>query len=328
MSDMDVVKPPEQVWLNGRMVPWDAATTSVCAYGLNYGMGIFEGVRSYVTQAGPAAFRLDAHIDRMFASAAAYSMSLPYSRGELIDASLQVMSVAGAEQHSVYIRPICWLGVGASARDRRIETAIAAWPWGVWFDHERVRHGIRVTLSPWRKIHTTMLPSTAKGSGQYLSYMLTAGDAFKRGFDEALLLDAAGNLSEGPAENLFLVRDGRLLTNDQASSILLGITRDSVLTLAADRGIPVEIRALSLDDLFSADEAFFTGTMVEIVRIREVDGRPIGDGKGRSLIAELREAFDAVTAGRDERHRDWLQPCPRLAAVGVGAHAVSARCAP
>ena len=302
------------VWMNGQLMPNEKATTSVCSNGLQYGMGVFEGIRAYRQGDGLGIFRLDAHLERLEKSAAAYGMRLPYSRTELQGAIEEVLQANQFDGESAYLRPIFWFGAGMSARYRPVEGAVILWPWPINFSEERSRSGVRVTIPPWKKIHYSMLPSTAKGCGQYLTALLAVQYALMNGFDEALLLDASGNLAEGAAENIFLVKNGTLLTNDENSSILLGVTRDSVITIARDLGIKVEIRTLSQDDLYNADEAFFTGTAIEIVGIREVSGRSIGNAGNVSVTGKIRAAFHAITRGQNERYKDWIHQVPATVA--------------
>lgn len=300
------------IWMNGQLVAWENATTHVSAHALHYGTGIFEGIRSYMTAQGPCIFRLDSHLNRFVESAAAYEMPLPYSQQTLSEAVCQVIK-ANRLQGNSYIRLLSWYGshdLGITSRKWPVETAIIAWPWGILFGDDRSRYGIRVSICPWRKIHYSMLPTSAKACGQYLSSLLAAQYAIKQGCDEALLLDAAGNIAEGPAENIFLVKDGSLMTNDESSSILMGITRESVLTIAQNLGLSVEVRRLAREDLFNADEAFFTGTAVEIVSIREVDGKLIGAPGCHPVTNQIHEAFNRITAGLDPVYRNWLKLVP------------------
>jgi branched-chain amino acid aminotransferase len=297
------------IWLNGELVPWDKATTNICAYGLQYGLGVFEGIRCYRMDEGWGVFRLDTHIDRLFQSAAAYRVKLPYTPEDLKNAVEEVIKANRITGESAYIRPIVWLGTGPSGLQAPVETAVIVWPWKLGFDDDRSRNGIRVTIPPWRKIHTSMLPSTAKGCGQYLSALLAVPYAVMRGFDESLLLDAAGNLAEGTSDNVFLVQDGKLLTNDEASSILLGITRDSVITIARDLGMDVEVRNLTQEDLFKAQEVFLTGTAIEIVRVREVDGKAIGSNV-HPVTDRLQDVFHGVTHGLNQAYRRWIHCVP------------------
>ncbi len=295
------------VWMNGEVVPWNGATLHVSAHTLHYGSGVFEGMRCYETEGGPAVFRMDAHLERLFSSAEAYGIQIPYSKDELQDAVCETIRWNGFT--SCYVRPICYHGSASLAvhpRNCPVEVVILAWPWGAYLGEDNVERGVRVTLASWTKFHSSMLPTIAKGCGGYLNSMLAAREAAAAGYDEALLLDESGNIAEGSGENLFLVRDSRLLTNDERSSILLGITRDSVIEFARDLGYEVEIGTLTLEDLRSADEAFFTGTAVEVTPIRELDGELIGCGMRGPVTERIQRAFFAATSGRDTRYADWL----------------------
>jgi branched-chain amino acid aminotransferase len=295
--------------MNGQVIPWRAATIHVSAHALHYGSGVFEGMRCYETPDGPAVFRLDAHLDRLYASAEIYGIAIPYTREELTEGVGEIVRRNGFR--SCYVRPICYLGsrsLGVHPGDCPVEVVILAWPWAPYLGAAGLTQGVRVTVSPWRKFQSRMMPTTAKACGQYLNSMLAVRDAVNRGFAEALLLDADGHLAEGSGENLFIVRDGQLLTNDERHSILLGITRDAVLRIARDLGYHVEVRALHLEDLLSADEAFFTGTAAEVTPIREVDGAVVGKGAPGPVTDEIQRVFFAATSGRDQRYKDWLHP--------------------
>jgi branched-chain amino acid aminotransferase len=295
------------VWMDGRVIPWRNATTHVSAHALHYGSGVFEGMRCYETSDGPAVFRLDAHLDRLYASAEIYGIRIPYTREELTNGVNDIVRVNNFR--SCYVRPICYLGsgsLGVHPGNNPVEVVILAWPWAPYLGAEGLKQGVRVTVSPWRKFQSSMMPTTAKACGQYLNSMLALRDAVSRGYAEALLLDAEGHLAEGSGENLFLVRDGHLLTNDERHSILLGITREAVITIASDLGYQVDVRALELEDLLSADEAFFTGTAAEVAPIREVDGIAIGKRTPGFVTEEIQRVFFAATSGRDERYRNWL----------------------
>lgn len=297
------------VWMNGRVIPWQNATTHVSSHALHYGSGVFEGMRCYETNDGPAVFRLDAHLDRLYASAEIYGITIPFTPGALIEGVEEIVRLNNFR--SCYVRPICYLGSGSLAvhpGNNPVEVVILAWPWAPYLGAEGLKQGVRVTVSPWRKFESRMMPTTAKACGQYLNSMLAVRDAVSRGFAEALLLDAEGHLAEGSGENLFIVREGKLLTNDERHSILLGITRDAVLTIARDLGYPVEVRALELADLLSADEAFFTGTAAEVTPIREVDGTAIGKRTPGLVTEEIQRVFFDATAGRDQRYKGWLHP--------------------
>lgn len=309
----------EYVWLNGRIVPWKDATTHVSAHALHYGTGVFEGIRSYDGPSGPAVFRLPEHIDRLFASAAAYNLLHPFSPQQLIDATVEVVAANG--MRNAYIRPLVWSGsehLGIRV-DSPIDVAILALADMGHVNAVTKENGVRVTLSPYRKIHTSMIPSTAKACGQYLNSRLAIREAMARGFDSALLLNTDGTVAEGAVENLFVVRDGRFITNDARSSILMGITRDAVLGLAEDLGIETEVRALTPQDLWEADEAFFTGTASEITPIREFDDRPIGAGGRGPLTKRVQDAFDAATTGTSPTRAAWRTPVKGLAATAAAS---------
>lgn len=311
----------DYVWMNGSLVRWTDATTHVSAHALHYGTGVFEGIRSYDGPDGPAVFRLPEHIDRLFASAATYNLLHEYTRDQLIDATLQVVAANG--MRSSYIRPIVWSGsehLGVRA-DSPIEVAVLALPDMGHVNARTKANGVRATLSPYRKIHTSMIPSTAKACGQYLNSRLAIREAMLRGYDCALLLNADGTIAEGAVENLFVVHGGRFITNDAKSSILMGITRDAVFGLAADLGIDVEVRAMTPDDLRNADEAFFTGTASEITPIREFDDLPIGTGGRGPLTTQLQEAFDAATTGTSSTRAEWRTRVPGLLHATAGSPA-------
>ena len=297
------------VWMNGRAIAWQNATTHVSAHALHYGSGVFEGIRCYETADGAAVFRLDAHLDRLYSSAEIYGITIPFTREELADGVNEIVRLNNFR--SCYVRPICYLGSGSLAvhpGNNPVEVVILAWPWAPYLGVEGLKHGVRVTVSPWRKFQSRMMPTTAKACGQYLNSMLAVRDAVSRGYAEALLLDAEGHLAEGSGENLFIVRDGKLLTNDESHSILLGITREAVIKIAIDLGYEVEIRALELEDLVSADEAFFTGTAAEVTPIREVDETVIGKRTPGFVTEEIQRVFFAATSGEDRRYNDWLHP--------------------
>ena len=295
------------VWKNGELIPWKDATVHVSAHALHYGSGVFEGIRCYDTAEGPAVFRLDAHLDRLYDSASVYGMEIPYNRAQLAEAVCEV--IRGNGFRSCYVRPICFFGSASLALNPQrcpVEAVIFAWPWETYLGNKALEAGVRVTLSPWVKFHSRMLPTTAKACGQYVNSILAVREAMGRGYDEALLLASDGSIAEGSGENIFLVYGGKLLTNDERHSILLGVTRDAIIEIACNLGLPVETRAIQVNDLLSADEAFFTGTAAEVTPIREVDGQPIGSGTRGPLTAKIQQAFFAATSGRDLQYRHWL----------------------
>lgn len=297
------------VWMNGELVPWGNATVHVSAHALHYGTGVFEGLRCYDTPEGPAIFRLDAHLERLFASAQVYGIEIPYTVDELAEATRRVISCN--EFASCYVRPICFYGsdgLGLHPRTCPVEVVIFAWPWAPYLGSEGLESGVRVTVSHWLKFHPQMMPTTAKACGQYLNSILAVRDAVARGYDEALLLDAYGYVAEGPGENLFIVRNGKLLTNEERHSILLGITRDAVIEIARDLGYQVDTRAIELKELLCADEAFFTGTAAEVAPICEVDGTRVGEGTRGPVTKSIQEVFFAATKGRNPKYTRWLHP--------------------
>jgi branched-chain amino acid aminotransferase len=294
------------VWLDGRMVVWEEAQVHASAHGLHYGTGVFEGTRAYATDRGPAIFRLDDHLDRLFASARVYGMKIPYTRDQLAAATREVIerNIFG----NCYIRHLCYMDEGSLGirAQNPIGFSIIAWPWENQHGAEGLKRGVRATISPWQKFSSTMMPTTAKAAGQYLNSRLAVTEAASRGFDEAILLDVNGNIAEASVANVFIVRDGRLYTNDERSSILMGITRRTIIQLACERRRLVEVRALKVEDLMSADEVFLTGTASEIVPVREVDGQIIGSGARGPVTTELQTAYFNATRGLDPRHEDWL----------------------
>jgi len=295
------------VWMNGKMIPWENANVHVSAHALHYGSGVFEGIRAYETERGPAVFRLGLHLARLQTSAAAHAMDVPYSTEELTEAICQLIRDNGFT--ACYIRPLCFYGSGSLNVDPSrcpIEVAILAWPWASYLTAGGKEAGIRVTVSPWIKFQSKMMPSTAKASGQYINSILAVHDAVMRGYDEAILLDNQGNLAEGSAENIFLIHDGLIRTNDLRHSILLGVTRDSIITIARDLGYSVEVAELHLEDLLSADEAFLVGTAAEVTPVREVDNIQIGKGGRGPITAKIQETFFSVTSGNSAKYDQWL----------------------
>jgi branched-chain amino acid aminotransferase len=296
------------VWQNGEFLRWDEAKIHSSAFGLHYGVGVFEGLRCYETAEGPAVFRLKEHMDRLYASAQVYQLGIPYSEEELNEAVCE--TIRRNDFTNCYIRPTAYfdsgsLGIRAVCP---VGVNILTWEWPNDFGAEKLACGMRVTVSPYKKFHSSMIPTTAKATGNYLNSILAVREAASRGYDEAVLLDMHGNLAEGAVENIFLVKNGRVLTNDQNSSILLGITRDSAMRIARDLGYEVEVRALKLDELLDADEAFLTGTAIEITPIREVDGRAIGAGARGPVTEAIQKTYFDIVSGRRPEYRHWLYP--------------------
>jgi branched-chain amino acid aminotransferase len=296
------------IWHDGKLVPWREATTHVLTHSLHYGLAVFEGVRAYHTQIGTAIFRLKEHTDRLFNSAHIYRMAIPYTRQQLMDAQREV--VRANELESCYIRPIAFYGsekMGVSPKGAAVHVSIAAWPWGAYLGVEGLEKGIRVKTSSYARHHVNVSMCRAKYSGTYANSILANLEATEHGYDEALLLDVDGFVAEGAGENLFIVKDGAIYEPEIASA-LIGITRASIIRLAADLGYDVRAKRLTRDDVYLADEAFFTGTAAEVTPIRELDGRQIGEGKRGPLTTKLQALFFDVVNGRAEKYREWLTP--------------------
>ena len=296
------------IWYDGKLVPWRNATTHVLTHSLHYGLAVFEGVRAYNTTRGTAIFRLREHTDRLFNSAHIYLMKIPYDRDTLMAAQKEVVRANGLE--SCYIRPIAFYGsekMGVSPKGATVHVAIAAWPWGAYLGPDALANGIRVKTSSFARHHVNVSMCRAKYSGTYANSILANLEATDHGYDEGLLLDVDGFVAEGSGENLFIVKNGKLYEPELTSG-LIGITRDSVITLAQDFGLSVAAKRITRDDLYIADEAFFTGTAAEVTPIREVDGRAIGTGKTGPITARLQQAFFDVVNGKNDNYRDWLAP--------------------
>lgn len=297
----------ESIWLDGKFVAWDDAQVHITAHCLHYGTGVFEGIRSYETAHGPAVFRLDVHMQRFKNSADIYQIDIPYSTDSLEQATLEL--VARNKLGNAYIRPIAFNGVHSLnvwPKDCPVVVAIAAWPRGEYLGSKGLTDGVRVMFASVRRFHSSMIPTAGKASGQYVNSVLAVQEAQEKGFDEAVLLNSDGDVAEGSGENIFLVKDGKLITNDADSSILMGITRESILQIATDKGVPIEIRAISKDDVFSADELFFSGTAVEVTPIRQVEDRQIGEGARGQITEMLQAAFFDIVYGKTTDYSHWL----------------------
>jgi branched-chain amino acid aminotransferase len=295
-----------QIWYDGKLVPWREATTHVLTHSLHYGLAVFEGLRAYQTGSGTAIFRLKEHTDRLFNSAHIFMMKLPYERQTLIEAQKEV--VRANRLDSCYIRPIAFYGsekMGVSPKGAQVHVAIAAWPWGAYLGAEAIEKGIRVKTASFARHHINVTMCRAKFSGTYANSILANQEAVEHGYDEALLLDVDGYVAEGAGENLFVVKNGKLY-EPELTSALIGITRDAVITLARDLGLEVQAKRLTRDDVYIADEAFFTGTAAEVTPIRELDSRVIGSGRRGPITEKLQSLFFDLVNGRAEKYRDWL----------------------
>jgi len=301
MADRDGV-----IWYDGKMVPWRDANTHVLTHTLHYGLGVFEGLRAYKTAQGPAIFRLQEHTDRLFNSAHIFMMKMPYDKATLMQAQCDV--VKQNKLASGYIRPIAFYGaeaMGLSAKTLSVHVAIAAWPWGTYLGPESLENGIRVKTSSFTRHHVNINMCRAKSVTTYANSILANQEVALNGYDEALLLDVEGYVAEGSGENIFIVKQGKIYTPD-LTSCLEGITRASVIQLAAEIGIPVIEKRITRDEIYCADEAFFTGTAAEVTPIRELDNRIIGPGKRGPITAQIQTMFFDCVEGKANNHADWL----------------------
>jgi branched-chain amino acid aminotransferase len=305
------VEQSDLIWMNGEFVAWDEAKVHVLTHGLHYGTGVFEGVRAYDTERGTAVFRHLDHIERLFRSAELYYMPIPFTREELRRATHEL--IARNELKSCYIRPIAYRGYGQMGLlplEAPVDVTIAAWKWGAYLGDEGKQNGIRAKVSSWRRISSESLIPHAKASGQYLNSVLAKIESTKAGYEEAILLDELGRVSEGTGENIFLIRDGRVVTPPQTASLLDGISRRSVLQIARDLGWEVVERDVARAELYLAEEVFVTGTAAELVPVREIDDHAIGGGEPGPATREIQNVYEDALHGRDPRYADWLDVVP------------------
>jgi branched-chain amino acid aminotransferase len=295
------------IWQNGELVAWEDAKVHVLTHGLHYGTGVFEGIRAYDTEHGPAIFRHRDHLARLFKSAELYYMPIPYTLEELRQATHDL--IAGNGLSECYIRPIAFRGygqLGLYPLDCPVEVAIAVWPWGAYLGEDGKKLGIRAKVASWRRISSDALIPHAKASGQYLNSVLAKVEASKSGYQEAILLDSRGFVCEGSGENIYIVREGEVLTPPQTAGILDGINRKSIIQIARDMGLTVVERDLARAELYLADEVFMSGTAAELVPVREIDDHTIGSGGPGPITTELQRVFDDALHGRDPRYLDWI----------------------
>ncbi|PSQ24676.1 branched-chain amino acid transaminase [Halobacteriales archaeon QS_9_67_17] len=308
MSTFEEMEDDGVIWQNGEFVDWEDATIHVLTHGLHYGSGVFEGVRAYDTERGTAIFRWDEHLDRFYQSGKPYDMEIGYDREELTEAAVEVLDRNDLD--SAYIRPIAFYGynsLGVSPKDCPVDVAVAAWPWGAYLGEDALENGIDVMISSWRKHASSQIPTNAKTTGLYVNSLLAGEEARRNGYAEAIVLNKEGKVAEGPGENLFLVRDGELFTPGLSESILDGITRDTVITLAEERGYTVHDNvSISRGELNTADELFFTGSAAEVTPIRKVDNVVIGEGTRGPVTEELQQAFFDLVERRTDDHDDWF----------------------
>jgi branched-chain amino acid aminotransferase len=303
-----MIQETSKIWMDGRLVDWKDATVHVLTHSLHYGLGVFEGIRCYRGDRGSAIFRLPEHVDRLFGSSHIVQIKIPYTPEQIRQAVVQTVKVNALAE--CYIRPIVFIGygeMGLYVEKNPIQVAIAAWPWGTYLGEEGIENGIRAKISSLTRHHVNISMTRAKVTGSYANSILAKREIKESGFDEAILLDPDGYVAEGPGENIFICRNGVLKTTPM-TSILEGITRNSIIELARDAGIPVVQERFTRDELYLADEAFFTGTAAEVTPIREVDGRRIGRGKPGPVTQSLQRTFFDIVHGKNEKYLSWLTP--------------------
>jgi branched-chain amino acid aminotransferase len=299
----------EKIWMDGELIPWEQATVHVATHALHYGSSVFEGIRAYATEKGPAIFCLDPHVDRLFNSAKVYRMELPYTREEIVRAISDTIKVNGHQ--ACYIRPLAFRGVntlGVNPQTCPVQVVIITMEWGAYLGPEAIEQGVDVGVSSWGRMAPNTFPAAAKIGGQYVNSQLIVMEAARHGYVEGIALDASGFVSEGSGENIFVVTNGRILTPPLSSSILQGITRQCVMTLANDLGYPVREERIPRELLYMADEVFFTGTAAEITPIRSIDGISIGIGRRGPITAALQNEFFGITGGQIPDRHGWLTP--------------------
>jgi branched-chain amino acid aminotransferase len=294
----------DKIWMDGQLVDWDDAKIHVLTHSLHYGCGVFEGVRAYKTAQGAAIFRLTDHINRLFNSAKIFFIDIPYTRDELVEATKQTVRENGLD--ACYIRPLVYLGYGEMGLNPLpcpVNVSIAVWPWGAYLGDEGIKNGVRMMISSWQRHDPNAMPPAAKGTGMYINSSMAKIEAIKAGYDEAILLSPQGYVSECTGENIFVVRNGRIITPPVSAGALEGITQDSVMTIARDLGIECTTGNILRSDLYTADEAFLSGTAAEVVPIRSVDDREIGDPG--PITKKIQEVFFAAVRGEVDRYKDW-----------------------
>ncbi|RMG74558.1 MAG: branched-chain amino acid transaminase [Nitrospirae bacterium] len=301
-----MIEKTEKIWLDGKLIPWDDANVHILTHTLHYGLGVFEGIRCYSTPKGPAVFRLKEHVKRLFDSAKIFLMDIPFTQEEIEEAILLTIRENGVSE--CYIRPLVFIGEGAMGlypEGNPIRVAIAVWPWGAYLGDDGLKNGIRVKTSSFIRNHVNSNMSRGKVCGYYVTSQLAKKEAISCGYNEALLLDTEGYVSEGSGENIFIVR-GEMIKTTPLTSILEGITRQSIIQIAQEEGFQVSFERFTRDEVYIADEAFFTGTAAEITPIRELDNRPIGTGRPGPVTKKLQERFFKIVKGGDEKYLHWL----------------------
>jgi len=295
----------EKIWMDGEFVNWDDANIHILTHTLHYGCGVFEGIRAYQTDRGAAVFRLRDHIERLFNSAKIFMIDIPFSADELIEATRELVAVNNLD--SCYIRPIAYLGYGEMGLNPLpcpVNVSIAAWPWGTYLGDEGLKNGVRMKVSSWKRHDPNAMPPAAKGTGMYINSSMAKVEALNAGYDEAILLSPQGHVSECTGENIFMVKRGTIYTPPVSAGALEGITQDSIRVIAADLGFDYEVAHLLRSDLYTADEGFLSGTAAEIVPIRSVDDRDLGEPG--PITRALQDTYFAAVRGEDDRYKDWL----------------------
>jgi branched-chain amino acid aminotransferase len=302
------IQPVDKIWMDGKLVDWEDATVHVLTHALHYGTGVFEGIRAYETPKGPGVFRLTDHIKRLFRSAQVYMMDIPYSLEEMVQAAKDTVRASGLK--ACYVRPIVYRGygeMGLNPLNAPINVTIGVWPWGTYLGDDCLENGARLIISSWRRPDPNVLPTGAKATGQYINSGLAKVEAIKGGYDDALMLSPEGTMAEGSGENLFIIRDTTLITPPESAGILMGVTRSSVIKIAHDLGYQVLERKFVRSDIYTADEAFLTGTAAEVTPIREVDDRPIGSGTRGPVTKEIQQTYFSAVKGGLEQYADWVE---------------------
>ena len=300
------ITPTKKIWMDGELVDWDDATIHVLNPTLHYGWGVFEGIRAYATDRGPAVFRLTEHIQRLFRSAHIYFLEPEFTVEQVVAATKEVVRVNDVE--SCYVRPLMYLGygeMGLNPLPSKTKVMVACWPWGTYLGEAAETNGVRARVSSWQRIGANTIPPAGKGTGQYLNSSLAKVEALKAGYDEAIMLTPTGNVAEGSGENLFVVSNGVLVTPPVVDGVLAGLTRDSVMTLARDEGVEVVERSIVRSELYLADEVFCTGTAAEVVPMVEIDDRRVGDGVPGPVTRRLIELYRQAVTGRLDRYKEW-----------------------
>ncbi len=297
----------QNIWFDGKIIPFEKATIHVMSHCIHYGSGVFEGIKCYDTPNGPAIFRLKEHMERLHNSASAFKMNIPFTVEELSQGSIDV--VKANDVKNCYIRPVAFYGfdtLGVHPKNCPVQASIATLDWGAYISKEALMKGGKITISPWRKFKSDSFPASTKACGQYLNSLLAVQDAKSRGFDEALLLNIDDTIAEGSGQNIFIIKDGIFHTNDKDSNILMGITRDSIFKILDDMNIKYKIDTITLDDLYNADEVFYCGSASEVTPIRRIDNHIVGSGKAGLLTLQLQEKYYQIVRGEHEEYFDWL----------------------